>query len=448
MRRRLALVACLGLVFAGSANAATYYVSPSGNDSTAGTSPASAWRTVTKVNNTDLKAGDSVLFQGGATFTGPLVPWGEGKKNKPTVYGSYGTGRATISSADNNVVFLHGASWVTIQNLRLTTDGNDNHIVISDPATTSAYVTLKSDLITNTAAFGINSPSLTDHDWTIQGNTISNTDETGITFRGSGFKVVGNVILNTGRHPSEGAHGVYAKGPNAQVIGNVITNFAASGVSIRYQNALVQGNAISGGLIGVSQFQDADVAAGGTSTIAYNSIAAVSLCGIYMDGSSLESFMVTNNTIDSTGGNGLNLHSVKALTFVNNVVTGTFSDFTAILRKPAGPYFEHNNLWYPASGSAFQWQGTAQTFAQYRAASTQGKGDVTSDPQLDSSLALGAGSPAIDAGSILPKLGYKRSCNGQAYSYCGAAPDIGSVERKARKRRARLTRRRSSPTRA
>ena len=191
-------VVLLAVTLAGYAHAATYYVSPSGDDTRAGTAPATAWRTLAKANNTELKPGDSVLLEGGQTFEGPLVPWGSGRSGSAITYSSYGSGRATISSRTNNIVFLHGANWVTLQNLRLTADGADMHVIVSDAATTSAYVAIKNDLITNTAAFGINSPSLTDHDWTIQGNTISQTGETGVTFRGSGFKVIGNVIQDTG----------------------------------------------------------------------------------------------------------------------------------------------------------------------------------------------------------------------------------------------------------
>jgi len=43
---------------------ATYYISPSGNDSHSGTSAQTAWRTIDKVNATDLDPGDKVLFQG------------------------------------------------------------------------------------------------------------------------------------------------------------------------------------------------------------------------------------------------------------------------------------------------------------------------------------------------------------------------------------------------
>src|SRR2546421_433065 len=78
----------------------------------------------------------------------------------------------------------------------------DMHVIVSDPKTTSSNITIRNNLITNTAAFGINSPSFSDNHWTIQGNTISQTGETGVTFRGSSFTVVGNVIDNTGLQPS------------------------------------------------------------------------------------------------------------------------------------------------------------------------------------------------------------------------------------------------------
>jgi len=48
--------------------AATYYVSPSGNDAADGRSIASAWRTIARVNQKNWNAGDRLLFQGGKTF--------------------------------------------------------------------------------------------------------------------------------------------------------------------------------------------------------------------------------------------------------------------------------------------------------------------------------------------------------------------------------------------
>src|SRR3954470_10567957 len=57
----------------------TYYVSPSGSDSASGTSTSAAWKTISRVNNQKLHAGDKVLFKGGSSFSGSLyVPSSEG----------------------------------------------------------------------------------------------------------------------------------------------------------------------------------------------------------------------------------------------------------------------------------------------------------------------------------------------------------------------------------
>ena len=61
------------LALAGTTLGTTYYVSPSGNDGAAGTSPSTAWKTTNKVNSTTFSAGDSVLFEGGQSFSGGLV---------------------------------------------------------------------------------------------------------------------------------------------------------------------------------------------------------------------------------------------------------------------------------------------------------------------------------------------------------------------------------------
>src|SRR4051812_14635155 len=53
--------------------AATYYVSPSGNNAATGRSPAAAWRSIDRVNGKDLMPGDRVLFQAGHPFTAPAA---------------------------------------------------------------------------------------------------------------------------------------------------------------------------------------------------------------------------------------------------------------------------------------------------------------------------------------------------------------------------------------
>src|SRR5689334_22441502 len=103
LRRYVAATAfsLFGLVFGlrSAASAATYYVSPAGNNNNPGTSTTLPWRTIDKVNDTFLSPGTRVLFQGGQTFTGMvyLRPGESGTLTNLITIGSYGTGAATIN---------------------------------------------------------------------------------------------------------------------------------------------------------------------------------------------------------------------------------------------------------------------------------------------------------------------------------------------------------------
>jgi hypothetical protein len=108
---------------------ATYYISPSGNDSHSSTSAQTAWLTIDKVNATDLNPGDKVLFEGGHDYPGNLLLTAEdaGTPTQPVVIGSYGSGRATIKAGNGSGVTVRNAGGVVIQNL----------IVIGDDYTTN-----------------------------------------------------------------------------------------------------------------------------------------------------------------------------------------------------------------------------------------------------------------------------------------------------------------------
>jgi Right handed beta helix region len=96
-----------------------YYVSPSGNDSAAGTSAAAPWRTLARVNTAKLRPGDRVLLQGGRRFTGQLVfTKGEaGAAADPVVVGSYGSGRARISTGTGSAITVYDTAGLDIRDL-------------------------------------------------------------------------------------------------------------------------------------------------------------------------------------------------------------------------------------------------------------------------------------------------------------------------------------------
>ncbi len=71
-------------------NATKYYVSSSGNDNYPGTSANKPIKSIEKVNNLELKPGDSILFHKGETFMGELTVKYSGTVDKPIVFSSYG----------------------------------------------------------------------------------------------------------------------------------------------------------------------------------------------------------------------------------------------------------------------------------------------------------------------------------------------------------------------
>jgi len=119
----------LNLLRANSAYASggtVYYVSPSGRDSNSGTAPTAAWQTIAKVDATTFQPGDSVLFQGGSTFSGSITfgAASRGAAASPITVGSYGTGRATISAANNSAVSVYDTSGFHITGLNIVGSGS------------------------------------------------------------------------------------------------------------------------------------------------------------------------------------------------------------------------------------------------------------------------------------------------------------------------------------
>lgn len=101
---------------------ATYYVSPVGNDAGSGLSPGTAWRTIDRVNAQRLLPGETVRFQGGATFVGSLTLAG-GDPRFPITFASYGSGRATIASGTARGLWASSAGGLHVVNLNFVGAG-------------------------------------------------------------------------------------------------------------------------------------------------------------------------------------------------------------------------------------------------------------------------------------------------------------------------------------
>jgi hypothetical protein len=95
------------LAFVFNTNAATYYVSTSGNDGNNGTSQGAAWATLSKVSSATLGSGDVVLFQRGGTWTGDLTIGTAGVS-----YGLYGSGSSRATFQNSHMTFYAGNTTV------------------------------------------------------------------------------------------------------------------------------------------------------------------------------------------------------------------------------------------------------------------------------------------------------------------------------------------------
>jgi uncharacterized repeat protein (TIGR02059 family) len=115
------------------ASATDYYVKNGGNDLNPGTSDATAWATIAKVNSTfaSLKPGDKVLFKRGDTFYGKLTIAQSGASGSPITLGAYGTGEKPIITGFT-LISLWTNEGGGIFSAPLTAEGLTNMVVIND----------------------------------------------------------------------------------------------------------------------------------------------------------------------------------------------------------------------------------------------------------------------------------------------------------------------------
>lgn len=110
----------------------TYYVDAvGGSDSNSGTSPGDAWQTVTKVNNTTLNPGDTVLFNRSDVFENVILRLNHsGTSGSPITYGAYGTGLRPIISMTNGSQALYtgtARSYVVLEDLDFDVNGGHSY---------------------------------------------------------------------------------------------------------------------------------------------------------------------------------------------------------------------------------------------------------------------------------------------------------------------------------
>lgn len=440
------LLVAAALAGAANANSATYYVSASGSDAASGTSTTSAWRNVARVNSASLGAGDTVLFEGGQSFTGILTPPSSGSSGAPVTFGSYGAGQANLRSG----ISLASRSWLVLRGLRVDTGdwrtaGSTRGLMTSSSGSGVQNLVIEDCAFVN-VAIGLLIQSRLDTDWTVRRNLIQFTRDSGILIYdptkadevgGSDMLFESNQLLDNGVDTSIAykKHAVYDIGTNLVWRNNVVRRFSEGGFSLRAHGNTLQGNTISDGPYAI--YYSAYDSTPGTTRIVYNKISNVTGAAIELNSASrtanVESFVIANNTIQAAASApGVRaIGTSGSITVANNVVMAATGYGIRVDKLPGGGYKETNNLLHSAAGApSWAWLGKSySTLVSYRTASGQGAGDVAADPQLDALLVPLAGSPAVDAGSTtIASLPYVGTCGGGAFEYCGQSVDMGGVE--------------------
>ncbi|MER5484319.1 RICIN domain-containing protein [Streptomyces sp. NPDC002812] len=144
-----ALTCALGVAAPARAADSTFYLDcAAGSDTAAGTSPATAWRSLAKVSATVFAPGDRILLKRGAACTGTLAPQGSGVPGRPIIVDAYGSGAAPLvagGGAPRAVVLRNQQQW-EIRNLEITNSGAAKgnrravSIELSDYGTASHFV--------------------------------------------------------------------------------------------------------------------------------------------------------------------------------------------------------------------------------------------------------------------------------------------------------------------
>lgn len=106
-------------------NGTTYYVdADNGDDSNAGTSEDTAWKSIDKVNSVTFEAGDRILLKAGCEWENTtLSPKGSGEEGSPIILGSYGEGDLPKLSGNGqveDVVLLVNQEYWDISNLDIS----------------------------------------------------------------------------------------------------------------------------------------------------------------------------------------------------------------------------------------------------------------------------------------------------------------------------------------
>ena len=239
----------------------TYYVDAAGgNDANNGLTPATAWKTLTKVNSFTFSANNRILFKAGGVWTGRLYPKGSGIQGFPVIIDMYDSGNKPLIDGNGmtgtGVVYLYNQQYWEINNLEITNNaasgsdrrgvrieaenyGTANHIYLKNLNIHNIKGTVgqsRADKRTAGIGYAIVDASLQEthfNDILIDNCVITACENEGI---------ITECVANDGFDPYTPEWNLI-KITNAVVSNNVISNISKNAMIIRlFENGVVENN--------------------------------------------------------------------------------------------------------------------------------------------------------------------------------------------------------------
>jgi parallel beta-helix repeat protein len=126
------IITIMLLSFSIQANATDYYIAANGSDNNNGTSSATPFKTINKLNTLTLKAGDKILFNRNDVFRGQLTVKQSGTALQPILISDYGTGLLPVICGSENI---NGFTLYS-SNIYSASFGNNPSVVFNNSKTT------------------------------------------------------------------------------------------------------------------------------------------------------------------------------------------------------------------------------------------------------------------------------------------------------------------------
>lgn len=338
----------VSFLFSFTCNAAKYYVSSvAGNDVNSGTSPATPWKSLAKVNNFIPQPGDEILFKRGDIWIGTITVNASGTAENPIVYGAYGTGdkpkiygsevitgwelhEGNIYKANFNTtitqIFVDG---VKMKLARLSNTGYNTVNAVTSPTQFSCNA-LSADF--NYAGALV---MLRTENWYSIMRTVTSSNSKTLTINSP---PEGTIKINQGfllmnkleflDSPGEwyydtATKAIYLWTPN----GNSPANYVVRGSNLESGISMTSKSFITIQDLNILQQKENGVIIKGDSntanyiTVQGNLIDGAELYGIYAEASKATGHLYQNNTIDNVNAAGIYAYHIGGSSVNNNLIT-------------------------------------------------------------------------------------------------------------------------------